>query len=172
MPTPYTAEVGRKFHADGSPASFAGTTVISFVDVAAPIARMGTWLQEEIRQQPFADKFSILPPSSFHMTVIQLLNDQDRTPQRWTPHLALATPMDKICSFMGRRQGLFSALLTLQAELIKLQDWVQAKGENTVVIFAGQDSAGKGGVIKRISNGSTQPSINLKLTKSSQFPSN
>lgn len=103
MTTPYTAEVGRKFHADGSPCPFAGTTVISFIDVAMPIARMGAWLQEEIRQQPFADKFSMLPPSSFHMTVIQLLNDQDRTPQRWTPHLALTTPMDKICSFMRRR---------------------------------------------------------------------
>lgn len=41
-------------------------------------------------------------------------------------------------------------LLRLQAELIKLQDWVQANGEKIVVIFEGRDSAGKGGVIKRI----------------------
>lgn len=42
------------------------------------------------------------------------------------------------------------ALLTLQAELIKLQHWVAAKKEKIVVIFEGRDSAGKGGVIKRI----------------------
>ena len=41
-------------------------------------------------------------------------------------------------------------LLRLQSELIKLQDWVQARGEKIVVIFEGRDSAGKGGVIKRI----------------------
>ncbi|MEM8629803.1 MAG: polyphosphate kinase 2 [Pseudomonadota bacterium] len=44
----------------------------------------------------------------------------------------------------------FRELLRLQSELIKLQDWVQHKGEKIVVIFEGRDSAGKGGVIKRI----------------------
>jgi polyphosphate kinase 2 len=42
------------------------------------------------------------------------------------------------------------ALLTLQAELIKQHDWVAYKKEKVVVIFEGRDSAGKGGVIKRI----------------------
>lgn len=42
------------------------------------------------------------------------------------------------------------ALLALQAELIKLQHWVSSKKEKIVVIFEGRDSAGKGGVIKRI----------------------
>jgi polyphosphate kinase 2 len=41
-------------------------------------------------------------------------------------------------------------LLSLQAELIKLQDWVLYNKEKIVVIFEGRDSAGKGGVIKRI----------------------
>src|SRR5271166_4664138 len=44
----------------------------------------------------------------------------------------------------------FRALLTLQAELIKLQDWVAYHKQKLVVIFEGRDSAGKGGVIKRI----------------------
>jgi polyphosphate kinase len=42
------------------------------------------------------------------------------------------------------------ALLSLQAELIKLQHWVSHHQEKIVVIFEGRDSAGKGGVIKRI----------------------
>ncbi|MGB0749248.1 MAG: polyphosphate kinase 2 [Magnetospiraceae bacterium] len=41
-------------------------------------------------------------------------------------------------------------LLRLQSELIKLQDWVAHKKEKIVVLFEGRDSAGKGGVIKRI----------------------
>jgi polyphosphate kinase 2 len=44
----------------------------------------------------------------------------------------------------------FRTLLQLQSELIKLQDWVQHSKEKIVVIFEGRDSAGKGGVIKRI----------------------
>ena len=42
------------------------------------------------------------------------------------------------------------ALIRLQSELIKLQDWVVHHGEKVVVLFEGRDSAGKGGVIKRI----------------------
>ena len=48
------------------------------------------------------------------------------------------------------RQDYFRALLSLQAELIKMQDWVVKNGEKIVVIFEGRDAAGKGGAIKRI----------------------
>src|SRR5215472_8390587 len=48
------------------------------------------------------------------------------------------------------RADYFRALLRLQAELIKLQDWVAHHKEKIVVLFEGRDSAGKGGVIKRI----------------------
>ncbi|KGJ02432.1 polyphosphate kinase 2, PA0141 family [Paracoccus halophilus] len=44
----------------------------------------------------------------------------------------------------------FRELLRLQAELIKLQDWVAYHREKVVVLFEGRDSAGKGGAIKRI----------------------
>ncbi len=41
-------------------------------------------------------------------------------------------------------------LQRLQVELVKLQEWVKAKGHRVVVIFEGRDTAGKGGTIKRI----------------------
>jgi polyphosphate kinase len=44
----------------------------------------------------------------------------------------------------------FKELLSLQRELVKLQDWVVQNKLKVVVIFEGRDSAGKGGVIKRI----------------------
>ena len=44
----------------------------------------------------------------------------------------------------------FKALIKLQAELIKMMNWVEYTGEKIAVIFEGRDSAGKGGVIKRI----------------------
>ncbi len=42
-------------------------------------------------------------------------------------------------------------LARLQVELVKLEEWVRHKGLKVVVIFEGRDAAGKGGVIKRIS---------------------
>jgi len=39
----------------------------------------------------------------------------------------------------------------LQVELCRLQEWVKQKGQRVVVVFEGRDAAGKGGVIKRIS---------------------
>tara|TARA_Y100000815_G_scaffold222942_1_gene209738 strand:+ start:10859 stop:11884 length:1026 start_codon:yes stop_codon:yes gene_type:complete len=48
------------------------------------------------------------------------------------------------------RRVYFQELIRLQSELIKLQDWVSHTGERIVVLFEGRDSAGKGGVIKRI----------------------
>ncbi len=41
-------------------------------------------------------------------------------------------------------------LRRLQVELVKLQEWVKAQQLKVVVIFEGRDAAGKGGVIKRI----------------------
>ncbi|MCD0449944.1 polyphosphate kinase 2 [Actinocorallia sp. API 0066] len=41
-------------------------------------------------------------------------------------------------------------ILRLQAELVKLQEWVKAEGQRLVVVFEGRDAAGKGGSIKRI----------------------
>ena len=51
-------------------------------------------------------------------------------------------------------------LVRLQFELIKLQDWVQREGLKVVVIFEGRDAAGKGGVIKRITE-----SLNPRVCK-------
>jgi hypothetical protein len=48
------------------------------------------------------------------------------------------------------RRIYFKELFRLQGELVKLQAWVQQYKLKVVVIFEGRDSAGKGGVIKRI----------------------
>jgi polyphosphate kinase 2 len=48
------------------------------------------------------------------------------------------------------RRQYFRELFRLQAELVKLQDWVVHTGHKVVILFEGRDAAGKGGVIKRI----------------------
>ncbi len=51
---------------------------------------------------------------------------------------------------VGDRIRYFRELLRLQSELVILQDWVVKTGHRMVVLFEGRDAAGKGGVIKRI----------------------
>lgn len=48
------------------------------------------------------------------------------------------------------RKAYETELERLQGELVKLQYWVKDKGLKIIVVFEGRDAAGKGGVIKRI----------------------
>jgi polyphosphate kinase len=47
-------------------------------------------------------------------------------------------------------RALNAELYRLQGELVKLQQWVKSEGQRVVIVFEGRDAAGKGGVIKRI----------------------
>ena len=51
-----------------------------------------------------------------------------------------------------KRKEFDKQLEKLQAELCRLQTWVVEKGLRVVVVFEGRDAAGKGGVIKRITD--------------------
>jgi polyphosphate kinase 2 len=48
------------------------------------------------------------------------------------------------------RKEFESELEKLQVELVKMQEWVKASGAKVCVLFEGRDAAGKGGIIKRI----------------------
>ena len=49
-----------------------------------------------------------------------------------------------------KRKKFDHELRQYQVELVKLQEWVKASGAKICVVFEGRDTAGKGGVIKRI----------------------
>ena len=51
-------------------------------------------------------------------------------------------------------------LKELRVELVKLQEWIKQEGLKVAVLFEGRDAAGKGGVIKRI----TEPVSYTHLT--------
>jgi polyphosphate kinase 2 len=58
-----------------------------------------------------------------------------------------------------------SELQRLQVELVKLQEWVRYKNLKLVIIFEGRDAAGKGGVIKRITE-----SLNPRVSRVVALP--
>ncbi len=56
-------------------------------------------------------------------------------------------------------------LAKLQTQLVILQEWVRREGQKVVIVFEGRDAAGKGGVIKRITE-----SISPRLCKVVALP--
>lgn len=72
------------------------------------------------------------------MTKSEVLSPQERHPNRYRKNGRL------------KKSYYEAELLRLQEELVKLQYWLKEKGLKVVVIFEGRDAAGKGGVIKRI----------------------
>ncbi len=61
-------------------------------------------------------------------------------------------PIDFSATGSGKLDKKFyeKELSRLQVELVKLQEWIKHEGLRIVVLFEGRDAAGKGGVIKRI----------------------
>jgi polyphosphate kinase len=72
------------------------------------------------------------------------LEIEDRHPLPGEP------PGPELESEKDSRQEYFRQLFRLQAELVKLQDSVVASGEKVLILFEGRDAAGKGSMIKRI----------------------
>jgi polyphosphate kinase 2 len=67
-------------------------------------------------------------------------------PKKTTPHRrATDQPIERMPKDLYEKE-----LYKLQAELVKLQEWVRAEGQRVVVVFEGRDAAGKGSTIKRV----------------------
>jgi polyphosphate kinase len=72
-----------------------------------------------------------------------------RTTRRLSTSSFAGRPLHEQHSKLERKQ-FEKAIERLHVELVKLQLWVKHKGLKVVIIFEGRDAAGKGGIIKRI----------------------
>ena len=73
--------------------------------------------------------------------------------QMWAARKALAeTPQAEKREPLSKKEY-EQELKRLQVEFVKLQYWVKHKGLRVVLVFEGRDAAGKGGMIKRITEG-------------------
>ena len=65
------------------------------------------------------------------------------------PHETDGTSDRQAVEKLGRKRY-EKELARLQGELVRLQEWVVREGLKVCIVFEGRDTAGKGGVIKRI----------------------
>ncbi len=94
------------------------------------------------------DRFGISPEDVMHKIARDVMDDYDESLELEMEDGLLGAPF--AASLSDAEYKYFRELLRLQGELVKLQDWVQHTGQKVVVLFEGRDAAGKGGVIKRI----------------------
>ncbi|HBF31193.1 DUF1868 domain-containing protein [Rhizobium sp.] len=82
-------DVGRKFHADGAVRHFPGNTIVCHVASQTALITGLDRLYDRLRGATAAHSFTLLPPSSWHMTLYVGICDQDRRAERWPEGLPL-----------------------------------------------------------------------------------
>lgn len=90
---------GKKFSIDGRALEFPGNTVICRIPTQSSQFQLLVKISQQLKAQPWTDKFFFLPPSSYHMTVFEGVCDQVRQPERWTAKLPLDAPLDEVDRF-------------------------------------------------------------------------
>ncbi len=96
----YTSTVGQKFNKDGSVRTFPGNTVISKITPDMPVYKGLVEIQDRLEALDSAGRYGFLPPSSFHMTVIEGVCDQVRDSAKWSSMLPLDMPLEDVTRFV------------------------------------------------------------------------
>jgi hypothetical protein len=91
---PLPGAIGHKFNADGGVRPFAGSTVICHLKPESAIHRVLTQVQAEAAQAAFMRKFTLLPASSLHMTVLPGVDDEHRKPPLWPDTVSVEAPIE------------------------------------------------------------------------------
>lgn len=96
-------DIGRKFHADGAVRTFPGNTIVCHVASQTALIAGLDRLYDRLRQAAAAHSYTLLPPSSWHMTLYVGICDQDRRAARWPKGLSLDAPMQEANSYVEER---------------------------------------------------------------------
>lgn len=96
-------DIGRKFHADGRVRAYPGCTIVCHVAAERALVARLDRLYERLRTASAAHAYTLLPPSSWHMTLFVGICDQDRRPDRWPDGIALDAPLDEVTATIGER---------------------------------------------------------------------
>lgn len=112
---------GRKFTTDGAVRGFAGNTIICHLPQQGPDSAAFNTLLDIYRtaaDYPFLSQATLLPPSSYHMTVFGGANDQGRGKAgQWPEGMAADLPLEACHRLMAERLKGFRSGLTLPVRM-------------------------------------------------------
>ena len=99
QPSIPSSTYGKKFSEGGRVLEFPGNTVICRISPQSKQFHLLVRIRQQLKAQPWAEKFFFLPPSSYHMTVFEGVCDQVRQPERWTVKLPLDAKLEEVDTF-------------------------------------------------------------------------
>ncbi|RUM20430.1 DUF1868 domain-containing protein [Rhizobium vallis] len=115
--THYPNGVGTKFHADGSVKPFPGNTIICHLDPGSGLSSALLDLHKVLRTHRLSHLYTLLPPSSWHMTVFEGVVDARREPGYWPSDLPADAPLYDCNQHFERKIEHFNAPLDLPLEI-------------------------------------------------------
>lgn len=83
----YPAGVPDKFDPDGNVQHFPGNTIISHLSNSSELYSSLLVLYERLKKSPHSHLYTLLPPSSWHMTIFEGVTDKVRKPSYWPSNL-------------------------------------------------------------------------------------
>ncbi|GLQ91619.1 DUF1868 domain-containing protein [Dyella acidisoli] len=99
--------LNQKFDAHGNVLRFPGNTLICHLPLFTPLSNALTAVRDRIKAAPHADCLAMLPPESYHMTVFEGVNDQNRTRERWPEELPLNVTLAECTRHMANKLQTF-----------------------------------------------------------------
>ncbi|NKI73649.1 DUF1868 domain-containing protein [Dickeya sp. CFBP 2040] len=111
VPTPH--DIGGKFDPDGSVSRFPGNTIISHIPLDSDASNAFMTVRDTLKQQDFSHCLAFTPPSSYHMTVFEGVNETKRRLPFWPVDLPTDAPMQACSDHLARKLAGFDLQATL-----------------------------------------------------------
>ena len=100
-----TVDTALKFNSDGTVRTYRGNTVICDVAAGSALGLRAGGVRSLIERSASSRQWAFLPPSSYHMTVIQLLSEPNREPAVWSSRLDLGCSLEQNRRVHSRGDG-------------------------------------------------------------------
>ncbi len=145
----YTGHVGTKFNSSGEPLSYPGFSYVSMVPVSTRQHKLFKWASTQFKIFEKNVFMALLPPHSFHMTLIDLLCDKLRKKEFWSGKIDMNLP------FPGVEMKIKEMLSGLEIEQGFQMDFNGIDNETGVFCYKPHDTVTKQLIIdyrKRISD--------------------
>ena len=97
----YGGTIGKKFYEDGSVRRYPGNTVVADILPGNPAYQVMCKLRKMVIDMGLTSHIILLPEDSYHMTVLQGVNDQVRKETHWPAQLPLDAPMTQVDDFVS-----------------------------------------------------------------------
>jgi hypothetical protein len=94
-----------KFNPDGSVRPFAGNTVICHLPVQCAMRTAMVQLHDQLVAAPYRPKLGLTTTASYHMTIFNGANDQDRDRTGWPSYVPINAPIDVCNREVGKRMA-------------------------------------------------------------------